>query len=749
MTVTDEGSYSVVVTRSGGGSVTAGPATLTVVAPPVITSQPESHTANVAATTIFTVAATGRQPFAFQWKKDGVALSNGSHFSGCTTDTLSIANVTALDEGNYSVTIFNSDGSVGSFPATLIVVLPPVITTQPASQTKAPGSNVTFIVEADGTEPFDYQWRFNGSDITGATNSEFTLANIQVTHAGDYSVLVSNPAGSQLSSNATLTIKADFTLPTVRIDFPTAGQRLVDGVNVTNYQTRIRGTATDDKGIAQVLFSLNNSPWLDATGTQNWTADVNLVPGLNTLSVKSIDTSSNESLVVVRSFTFVVTSPLRVNILGTGQVSSNWSNPNLEIAKIYRMTAVAGSNYVFTNWTRVIAGATNFFSNTNILDFVMQSNLVLNANFIANPFTPVAGIYNGLFYETNGVTHQSAGFFTLKTTSKLTFSGKLLLDGNVVSASGKFLLPGTATKTVSRAKFGRSDLTLSLALDFANGSDQITGTVQNGTNWTSVLLGDRWIWTTNAGQQAIQFTNAYTFLVPGFNSSAAGPVGAGCGFVTVNLLGKLALKGSLADSRTLSQSTMISRNGQWPLYVGLYPEKRIFTNSSGAFVTNVISKGSLLGWVTFTTNTPATKTNLAPQGTLSWIKTGWTNTLYPEGFTNSVSILGSRHIPPASGKRVLNLTNGVVVMSEGDLSGPFTNALILNTNNSVTLIPPVTNTLIVRVIAKTGAWQGTFAHPNIPFPATRYFGVLLQDYNFGRGWFVGGLEGGAATLDKQ
>ena len=82
----------------------------------------------------------------------------------------------------------------------------PSITTQPQSQAVSPGSNVTFTVVASGTTPFSYQWLFNGTNISAANTNFYTLANAQFTNAGNYSVIVTNIAGSITSSNAVLTV---------------------------------------------------------------------------------------------------------------------------------------------------------------------------------------------------------------------------------------------------------------------------------------------------------------------------------------------------------------------------------------------------------------------------------------------------------------------------------------------------------------------------------------------------------------
>ncbi|MFN7137866.1 MAG: FG-GAP-like repeat-containing protein, partial [Limisphaerales bacterium] len=66
------------------------------------------------------------------------------------------------------------------------------------------GGTVTFDVQATGMPPLLYQWRHNGTNLAGATRSQLTLNNIQSAQQGNYSVEVSNLAGSLVSSNAQL-----------------------------------------------------------------------------------------------------------------------------------------------------------------------------------------------------------------------------------------------------------------------------------------------------------------------------------------------------------------------------------------------------------------------------------------------------------------------------------------------------------------------------------------------------------------
>ena len=63
-----------------------------------------------------------------------------------------------------------------------------------------------YFLTATGDGASAYQWRFNGEEIPGATNSFLTLKNVQATNSGNYSVVVSNLAGINTSSNAFLTV---------------------------------------------------------------------------------------------------------------------------------------------------------------------------------------------------------------------------------------------------------------------------------------------------------------------------------------------------------------------------------------------------------------------------------------------------------------------------------------------------------------------------------------------------------------
>jgi alpha-tubulin suppressor-like RCC1 family protein len=184
-----------------GGVVESNSATLTVTPPPpVISVQPAGQFVAIGAPINLTVVASGQGSLSYQWRK------NGADIGGATSVSYNIASAQLSDAGNYSVVVSDSAGSVTSNAAAVVVVTPPVINTQPAAQTVNAGQAASFSVTATSAAPLSYVWRKNGTPIGGATAATYTIASTQTADAADYSVVVTNVAGSVTSNTATLTV---------------------------------------------------------------------------------------------------------------------------------------------------------------------------------------------------------------------------------------------------------------------------------------------------------------------------------------------------------------------------------------------------------------------------------------------------------------------------------------------------------------------------------------------------------------
>ncbi len=199
---TNAGDYTVVVSNAVG-AVTSQVATLTVLtSPPVFTNQPQSQVVYEDDTVRFHAGAFGAPAPTYQWQH------NGTNIAGATSPDYTHYYVRIVEAGNYTVVASNRFGVVTSEVAVLTVQLrPPFITFQPLSQTVYAGSNTGFSINSDGSRPLSYQWQRDGQNLPRATNSYLSLPNVSSNDEGSYRAVVSNAAGTAISSNAILTVR--------------------------------------------------------------------------------------------------------------------------------------------------------------------------------------------------------------------------------------------------------------------------------------------------------------------------------------------------------------------------------------------------------------------------------------------------------------------------------------------------------------------------------------------------------------
>jgi uncharacterized lipoprotein YddW (UPF0748 family) len=214
--------------------------------PPVILTPPQGDTILAGANATFSVTAV--QATSYQWR------FNSGNISGATGSSYTRTNAQISHAGNYTVVVTGPGGSVTSSVAALVVGALPSFTAHPASQTNSTGSNVLFSATATGSAPLEYQWRFGGSELPNATSATLTLTNAQLADAGIYSVVVRNPWGGALSSNALLTLLRPTTLQSTFL--------------FENGQIRVQ--LNGEPGFTNVVES-------SSTLTNNWTPLTNLV----------------------------------------------------------------------------------------------------------------------------------------------------------------------------------------------------------------------------------------------------------------------------------------------------------------------------------------------------------------------------------------------------------------------------------------------------------------------------------------
>ena len=186
----------------------------------------------------------------------------------------------------------------------------PVITSQPASITVPVGRTANFSVSAYGTG-LTYRWTKNGALINGATSSTFAALASLSDNGTQFSVSVSNAAGSVSSTSATLTVPPASTLllnsSASSLNFGNVGvsTSLVQKLAIMN-----AGNASitiSQVSIAGAGFNASGANGLILSPGQSTTLTITFAPAANGLATGSVTVSSNAT-----------NSPAKIALSGTG-----------------------------------------------------------------------------------------------------------------------------------------------------------------------------------------------------------------------------------------------------------------------------------------------------------------------------------------------------------------------------------------------------------------------------------------------
>lgn len=342
-----------------------------------------------------------------------------------------------------------------------------------------------------------------------------------------------------------------------------------------------------------------------------------------------------------------------------------------------------------------------------------STNQTFTVQVVPHPIKPVRGIYSGLFFDTNGVLHTTSGYFNYKLQSYGAFSGTIISEGAKYSLAGTFNLGGYAETVVARPT---TPITVRMQLDLTNHTDTVSGSVSN-IAWFAELSGDRLVFNavTNPAPQA----GRYTMVIPGDTNSVTAPAGDSYCTISVSAAGVISTAGRLSDNTGFSQSTYLSKNGEWPFYTSLYS-----------------TRGSVLGWVTFSNTVTGDL-----QGDVNWSKSPVGGRYYPNGFTHSSAVIGSAYTNPAS-SHVVAITNGTITLVGGNLAAPYAPGATLTDTNTVY----VGASKWLTLTPATGQMLGSFPHPvlgvNMPIR-----GVALQKQDRIRGYFLGSDQSGQFIVE--
>lgn len=196
------GNYNLTVSNAYGIASSPVMSVTVVSQPPTIVTQPSlpGPVPDGSAVSL-TVVASGSEPLNYQW------FFNQALLPGRTSPSLSLAPVSSSNAGSYAVVISNGFGSVTSAPVLLTTTrsAPDPQITPPHLLVRS-GHGFQLQATARGTPGSTLQWRFNGQDLDGQTNSLLSIPSAFATNGGAYSVVAVNSLGTNESSAALLRV---------------------------------------------------------------------------------------------------------------------------------------------------------------------------------------------------------------------------------------------------------------------------------------------------------------------------------------------------------------------------------------------------------------------------------------------------------------------------------------------------------------------------------------------------------------
>ncbi|MEK6333338.1 MAG: PQQ-dependent sugar dehydrogenase [Acidobacteriota bacterium] len=202
-TLADNGAKFRCVVTNAFGNATSNEATLTVNAPPSISTHPSNQTVTAGQGATFSVSASGSTPLSYQWQRNMVNIS------GANSASYTLSPTTLADNGaKFRCVVTNAFGNATSNEATLTVTAAPSITTHPSNLTVTAGQDATFTVGATGSTPLSYQWQRNMVNIGGATSASYTLSSTTLADNGaKFRCVVTNAFGNATSNEGTLSVQ--------------------------------------------------------------------------------------------------------------------------------------------------------------------------------------------------------------------------------------------------------------------------------------------------------------------------------------------------------------------------------------------------------------------------------------------------------------------------------------------------------------------------------------------------------------
>jgi autotransporter-associated beta strand protein len=750
-----QGSYSVEVTNAFG-MVESESAVVEVNNSPLITQQPQATSVPEGNLAMFAVTAIGDGVLTYQWRRNGVALTEGGDFVGTTMPNLQVrATVMTAVASQYSVVI-NGIGApaVSQAVALTFAAVTVVVEENPAAQIVEVGAPIELRVETRGGLPQKFQWFRNGVRVVGAMSDSLLIPAATLGNAGGYTCVISNDLNTGKSTATSAVAEVAVVDATARrfviregVASPTMAVNAAGNGLVYAWYKNLGSVESPNLQLLAGAELRTFKPGLLAAGRHKYVCQV-------TADAGSLSAGENEVLVYNAAPNIVptgwglpattVSAPylFRVPLAGQGVDVGTGGTGEFDADKTaLSFRAIGLPAGLQIDALGVISGRAMVDGTFNVT--IIVSNAVGSSSFGPTPLV-VRGLSENVIGEFVGPVDRDlqlndnlGGAISVRTTKNGTYTGRVTLGARTFSFRGLLnpMLGAAGGQVVMSRGPSLTPLTMTFILDAETGL--INRNLSGITDGVNTVRFDgwrfRWLAVRGAPPPAQSLAGYYTMGLD-MTSDLVGaaeheniPQGVGYAAFTVNASsGRLVVAGRLADGTAFTTATFAGPSGEVMVFRTLYA-----ANARGSVVGQFKIDGGA--------NSESADDNTLA-GALSW----WcpasppaSQRVYRAGFGPlEIDAVGGRYLAPLAtalnprvmgleataegvGNAVIELTEGLVEAALPPMTAVEPNTVMFRVDekNRAVAIDVANNQRGVRlsINAKTGAFSGQFvlseAHP--------------------------------------
>ena len=279
-TPTEAGTYYVLVNISGSSSYYGSQSS-------VLTILPASQSVSIITPAVLNVgvpvnlSATSKSngPIVFSLVSGNATLS-GSTLTALDTNLI-VVKATQAGTNDYQT-------ATATLNLTALQIKPVIVIQPIAAINVNQGGSTTLSVTGSSNLGNTYQWYINNAAITGATSSAYTLTNAQLTNAGNYTIIISNAAGSVTSTPTILSVLTPPTITTqpsnqVALNGSSSVLSVSSSGAISTFQWYLNGSAIAGANSSNYII-----PSVDSTNIGSYTVRVTNSAGTVTSNAATV-----------------------------------------------------------------------------------------------------------------------------------------------------------------------------------------------------------------------------------------------------------------------------------------------------------------------------------------------------------------------------------------------------------------------------------------------------------------------------